>query len=634
MSEYKLSIIIPYYNAKIYCDELLKGLSKQITDEVQVILVDDGSKIKYRPRYKWLTVIRQENGGASSARNTGLDNATGEYIAFIDSDDLVPDNYIKTILDKINQEAFDFCYLSWKSFGGWQCEVLLKNINDTFPKFNLCCWNRIYRREPIKDIRFNESKLIAEDAEFIKEAESRFDKNKKSFIGDIMYLYRSDTPNSLTKRFDAGELPTKRVVYNYKHITSDMTYLLDEMKNLYKDSEIIVMTEKNDIPEIENYAMVTTPIKVKGTSFRGEPTSLYTHLNMPIKTQIVIYTNETFFIGGIETFIYNFCMQMKDEFDITVVYNKMAKARIDKLSPFVKVIKNNPARKIYCNVLINNRITDSVPSNINYSKKIQMVHACKLKPEWRVRDDNDVVVSVSNVVKDSYGENIDNQNNIVINNFTYPQTSKKALTLISATRLSFEKGEKRMIAFAKKLKENNIPFVWYLFTERPLKEMVDGMVVLKPTLDIESYIMASDYLVQFSDSEGFGYSIVEALELGTPVICCDIPILSEIGVEDGVNSIVLPLDMKDIDVNKIYNTKLDFSYEYNNKDIKKKWKKILGSMPKVAKINLDSNLVVVKALKRYKDVQLNRMVRAGEVYSVSKERASEIAQKHLCEILY
>lgn len=198
-----LSIIIPFYNTEPYINELLQVLDKQMTDDVEVIVVDDGSKIPFETNYKWATVIRQDNGGASAARNTGLDNATGEYICFIDSDDLVVDDYISTILDKIKSEHFDYCYMSWKTFGGWKCDIKLKSVDDKFPPFNLCVWNRIYKRDMIGDIRFNTKKAIAEDAEFIRDINE--DGHKKSFISNYMYYYRSDTPNSLTKKF-AGAL--------------------------------------------------------------------------------------------------------------------------------------------------------------------------------------------------------------------------------------------------------------------------------------------------------------------------------------------------------------------------------------------------------------------------------------------
>ena len=76
----KLSIIIPYYNCKKYLDELLDCLAPQITDAVEVIIVDDGSDQKYKTAYEWAKVYRKCNGGAGSARNKGIEASNGEYI--------------------------------------------------------------------------------------------------------------------------------------------------------------------------------------------------------------------------------------------------------------------------------------------------------------------------------------------------------------------------------------------------------------------------------------------------------------------------------------------------------------------------------------------------------------------------
>ena len=105
MGKNKLSIIIPAYNAENYLPQLLACLDKQMIPGVEVIIIDDGSKVPVKTDYKWAQVIRQENGGASAARNTGLDNAKGEYIVFIDADDLVADNYIDMIKAKIAEKC-------------------------------------------------------------------------------------------------------------------------------------------------------------------------------------------------------------------------------------------------------------------------------------------------------------------------------------------------------------------------------------------------------------------------------------------------------------------------------------------------------------------------------------------------
>ena len=90
----KLSIIIPAYNAEPYIEHLINRLKPQINKNVEVLVVDDGSKFPYLAPYKWVRVIRQENKGLAGARNTGIEKTTGEYIHFIDADDLVPENYV------------------------------------------------------------------------------------------------------------------------------------------------------------------------------------------------------------------------------------------------------------------------------------------------------------------------------------------------------------------------------------------------------------------------------------------------------------------------------------------------------------------------------------------------------------
>ena len=101
-----LSIVIPYYNTK-YIADLVKALFPQLTPEVEVLIIDDGSTVQL-PSFEIPENVRlfyKDNGGAASARNEGIDNATGEYIAFIDADDLVAPNYVATILQKIRTES-------------------------------------------------------------------------------------------------------------------------------------------------------------------------------------------------------------------------------------------------------------------------------------------------------------------------------------------------------------------------------------------------------------------------------------------------------------------------------------------------------------------------------------------------
>lgn len=186
----KLSIITAYYNTLPYITELAKALEPQLTDEVEWIIIDDGCcEIALNYFNAKIVRLKENTGGASTPRNIGLDNAIGKYIAFIDSDDLVTPNYVQAILDKINTEHFDICYVSWKS------DTFTVIMNDKPPKWNCSVWSRVYKNDIIGDVRFNPELIIGEDYSFNEQIKGE----KISRILEPIYYYR-DTPNSLMKR--------------------------------------------------------------------------------------------------------------------------------------------------------------------------------------------------------------------------------------------------------------------------------------------------------------------------------------------------------------------------------------------------------------------------------------------------
>ena len=100
----KISIVIPVYNVGQYLCQCLDSIITQTIQDYEVILVDDGSTDespsicdKYAEKNKRFTVIHQKNEGSAKARNTGLDKATGEYIAFIDSDDWINEDHLQNL---------------------------------------------------------------------------------------------------------------------------------------------------------------------------------------------------------------------------------------------------------------------------------------------------------------------------------------------------------------------------------------------------------------------------------------------------------------------------------------------------------------------------------------------------------
>lgn len=189
-SQIKLSIITPYYNTLSYIKKLSNILEPQLSDNIEWIIIDDGcNEVELDKFHAKVIHLETNSGGASVPRNKGLDIAKGEYIAFIDSDDLVSADYIYQIMNKINTEDFDYCYLSWYS------DAFKVIIKDNPPDWNLCVWNCVYKRDLIGDERFKPELIIAEDYDF----NVRVRKGKHTSITDIVYYY-NDTPNSLMKR--------------------------------------------------------------------------------------------------------------------------------------------------------------------------------------------------------------------------------------------------------------------------------------------------------------------------------------------------------------------------------------------------------------------------------------------------
>lgn len=617
-----LSIIIPCYNAEPYIYELLNRLSPQVTEDVEVIVIDDGSKKPLDVSdYSFVRFIRQDNQGASAARNAGLDMATGEYIAFIDADDLVSDKYIETILNKAKKVNFDYLYLSWKAFGGWDADVKLNSIEDRFPPYNLCVWNRVYKRSMIGEIRFNTNKLVAEDAQFIREVKETG--KKKAFISDYMYFYRSNSEDSLTKRAGEGKLPIKRIVYHYNAITEDMGFLLDEVKQEDQNAEVIVMTNRNDLPELENYAMVVTPRPMNGTELRGQATPLFHKIETPLKTQVLIYVAAMHAIGGIETFTYNFCKTMHKYYDITVLYDaEMHETQYLRLLPYADIVRNRTDKVIVCDTAINCRFVLPLPKNVQYKQKIQMVHTCWLKEQTTPADkDADRIIYVS----DTAAKSFDVQDAEVIHNLTVPKDPVKTLILVSACRLTYEKGGQRMLDFAQMLENKGIPYVWFVFTDGFLQNAPSGMIFKRPTLDIGPYIKAADFLVALSDQESYGYSIVESWEMGTPTITTPLPVLTELGFINGKQGFTIPFDVTEAKSleEKLYKTYKPFEYRNPNKKIVSKWREVLGDTTPTKKYKQQKGHRWVKALLDFRDMQQNRDIKAGEVYQVPIKRAEE-----------
>lgn len=619
----KLSIIIPYYNTKVYTDELLACLDPQIRDGVEVLVIDDGSLKAFITGYEWCKVIRKKNSGPAATRNVGIEKSKGDYLVFIDSDDLVATNYIDSILKKLESEP-DIIELSWKTISGEGAQGACKLYSKNDWLWNPSVCHRVFKRTFIGDNRLNEKKDSTEDEDFSRRLGYMFKDTdmKREVITDYMYFYRTAVVGSNSKRYIEGLRNCKRIVYYYSHVTADMTDLFDEIRKEDETNEVILLTNQNDLPELRKYCQIKKPQKIWGHYKRGEENNYVMLKNPPMKTQVVLYRKTINKVGGIQTFMTNFCELLGDKYDITIVADQIDPERMMQFSRHTRIIASNSI-KVQCEYLIMMSVLDPIPQNVAYDKLIRMCHACKSPYVMTLPMACDEFVFVSETAKRSF----ETEDGVVIHN-PYVVKEDKPLVLVSATRIPApDKGQnvERMRKLAQMLNDAEIPFVWFNFSDGHLSDPPQNFYNMPATMHIEWFINMATYVVQLSDYESWSYTMIEALCNGKPVLCTAFDSIDEIGIKDGVHGYILPFDM-DFDVRKILNVP-EVSFTFDNKPIAKAWQKLLGN-PKQFDKYVPEELVLVEVVYPYNDIVLNQNLRKNQKLMMPMERAKYLQNDH------
>lgn len=191
--KYILSIIVPVYNVDKFLERGIDSLLKFEENYCEIILVDDGSRDKsgficdeYARNYKNIYVIHQQNHGVSSARNTGLKNAKGEYIAFFDPDDYISETFYSRMLQEMQAKKLDIVFSGYtveniEGEGKKVNEERLKHISDGMDPKNVfveldkssasmaVVWRSLFRKNIIFENRifFDEELTLNEDQIFL-----------------------------------------------------------------------------------------------------------------------------------------------------------------------------------------------------------------------------------------------------------------------------------------------------------------------------------------------------------------------------------------------------------------------------------------------------------------------------------
>ena len=224
----KISIVIPVYKVEDYLPACLDSVLAQTFQDWEAICVNDGSPdncgailAEYAKKDNRIKVINQENQGVSVARNKAMENVTGEYICFLDSDD----EFAPTFLEKMHQAIVETdADVVWCDFQQgekkqpWKEKEtdiqIYENAFDRFieenPNMQSVIWNKLYEREKIKDIESPTDISVSEDLVFLYESMYRL--KTATHIPQELYFYRkrlgSAMNHGLSERLIRGNIKT------------------------------------------------------------------------------------------------------------------------------------------------------------------------------------------------------------------------------------------------------------------------------------------------------------------------------------------------------------------------------------------------------------------------------------------
>lgn len=336
----------------------------------------------------------------------------------------------------------------------------------------------------------------------------------------------------------------------------------------------------------------------------------------------VFYMHKLSSIGGVESFLYYLSCVYKD---FIVYYREGDSEQVKRLAKNVEVRKYT--KPIKCE-----RFFCSYGYDIQVEAKeyYHIVHYDALNVGFTpMVNEGFKYIGVSKVACKGFEAKTGHKCELIYNIVPIKPKGvekKKGLNLISATRLTSEKGGERINKLAKMLDKRGIEYTWTIYTNKIRYRFNSPNIIVKPQkLDLTKEIEESSFLVQLSDCESFGLSVCESLILGTPVIITDLEAFKEIGCINGKNAIICDLSMNNVDIDKIVEGLPKTSYT----PLKSCWDKYLST-------NSDYNpkdKVKCITKKGIYDIELNKHYIRNTVIELSKERASYMESLNYVEVL-
>ena len=316
-----ISVIVPVYNVEKYLKRCVDSIISQSYQNLEIILVDDGSEDQsgkfcdnYAERNKNIKVVHKENAGLGYARNTGLEIATGKYVAFVDSDDYIEYDMISNLYNDIKKSDADACIGGFRRVCGKQTDIRTNNLakkifaadeikDYVIPRMlgkkpdgtdciEMSVWKVLFKMDIIKEygLRFpSERELISEDIVFDLDYYSKC--KLVCMSSDVGYYY-CDNEGTLTTRYRPERFELQKKLFLY---IENKVRILDienitrtrRMTTFISNTRYCIKLEAKFAKNSGKKVMMANIRRICTDELTQKIFSEYDHSTVPLKSRII-----------------------------------------------------------------------------------------------------------------------------------------------------------------------------------------------------------------------------------------------------------------------------------------------------------------------------------------------------------
>ena len=307
----KVSIVVPVYNSSKYLDECIKSICNQTHKNLEIILIDDGSTDdskeicrSYANNDKRIKFYSRKNSGVSNTRNFGISNATGDYIAFVDSDDFLKNDFVEIMLKKGCNKDIIQCNFTTSGFDSLEtkteCKILKNEQMEENKKAILSmryslqkkygparnCWCKLIKLNLLKknNIKFHEDIYIFEDGIFMLDCIANV--KDTIILSDTLYYYRQNN-SSICHRFNPDLLEQGILCYEYL-LKNYKDQFNTQQLNLFLFDYIVTYISRT-VTHIENVKSEKIIEKVYGMEIYNRCITDLNTKDLNVKEKVVLF---------------------------------------------------------------------------------------------------------------------------------------------------------------------------------------------------------------------------------------------------------------------------------------------------------------------------------------------------------